>query len=114
LELDAQQGTSKLDFFAAAQLLVIAVYVTYIANTVKCPGCCLIGVLVMWPGATHPEMANVIKVVHYGWHHPHSESLPEAGCLTRYWKKELYIVLLQCNCPSPSSGGVTSCYLLCH
>jgi hypothetical protein len=77
LELDAQQGTSKLDFFAAAQLLVIAVYVTYIANTVKCPGCCLIGVLVMWPSATHPEMANVIKVVQYGSHHPHSNSLPE-------------------------------------
>eukprot|EP00882_Tetradesmus_deserticola_P022294 GHRQ01024193.1.p2 GENE.GHRQ01024193.1~~GHRQ01024193.1.p2 ORF type:complete len:252 (+),score=51.38 GHRQ01024193.1:207-962(+) len=29
-----------------------------------------------WPGATHPEMANVIKVVHYAWHHPFGKSLP--------------------------------------
>jgi hypothetical protein len=30
-----------------------------------------------WPGASHPELANVVKVVHYGWHHLHSKSLPE-------------------------------------
>ncbi|WIA23466.1 hypothetical protein OEZ85_000212 [Tetradesmus obliquus] len=29
-----------------------------------------------WPGSTHPEMANVIKVVHYAWHNPFGKSIP--------------------------------------
>ncbi|KAF6261895.1 hypothetical protein COO60DRAFT_713350 [Scenedesmus sp. NREL 46B-D3] len=29
-----------------------------------------------WPGATHPEMANVIKVVHFAWHNPLGKSVP--------------------------------------
>jgi hypothetical protein len=32
-----------------------------------------------WPGATHPEMANVIKVVHYAWHNPLGKSTALTG-----------------------------------
>jgi len=61
----------------------------------------------LWPGEEEPAMANVIKVVHFGWHHTGS-SMPPG------WHPLPNKVSSSCGLGLRTVGGAPACRLSSH